>query len=196
MKFYILNICKARDLFVPLQCILSEGLSTSSSLIIFTTQHQRMIDKNYVRNLVDQWLEGKDYFLTDLTISSDDRIVVEIDHEEGVWIEDCVELSRFIESQLDREQEDFELEVGSAGIGQPFKVLRQYEIHQGERVETLTNDGRKLQGELHDVTPENFQLTIQEKVKEEGAKRPKMVDRDITLSYADVKWTKYIIDFK
>ena len=155
-----------------------------------------MIETNVVRKLVDEWLEDKDYFLTDLTISPDDRIVVEIDHQDGVWIEDCVELSRFIESQLDREQEDFELEVGSAGIGQPFKVLRQYEIHQGERVETLTNDGRKLQGELHDVTPENFQLTIQEKVKEEGAKRPKMVDRDVTLSYADVKWTKYIIDFK
>lgn len=155
-----------------------------------------MIDKNFVRKLVDQWLEGKDYFLTDLTISPDDRIVVEIDHEEGVWIEDCVELSRFIESQLDREEEDFELEVGSAGIGQPFKVLRQYEIHQGEQVETLTLDGRKLKGELHDVTPENFVLTIQEKVKEEGAKRPKLVDRDITLRYDEVKWTKYIIDFK
>lgn len=73
-----------------------------------------MIDKKIVKNLVDQWLEGKEYFLTDLTISPDDRIVVEIDHEEGVWIEDCVELSRFIESHLDREQEDFELEVGSA----------------------------------------------------------------------------------
>lgn len=155
-----------------------------------------MIDKNIVRALVDQWLEGKDYFLTDLTISPDNRIVVEIDHEEGVWIEDCVELSRFIESHLDREQEDFELEVGSAGIGQPFKVLRQYEVHQGERVETLTLDGRKLEGVLHDVTPESFQLTIQEKVREEGAKRPKLVDRDVQLKYSDVKWTKYIIDFK
>lgn len=155
-----------------------------------------MIDKNLVKKLVDQWLEGKDYFLTDLTISTDDRIVVEIDHEEGVWIEDCVELSRFIESQLDREQEDFELEVGSAGIGQPFKVLRQYEIHQGEQVETLTLDGRKLKGVLHDVTPETFTITYQEKVKEEGDKRPKLVDRNVTLRYDEVKWTKYIIDFK
>ena len=76
-----------------------------------------MIDKKIVEQLVDQWLEGKEYFLTDLTVSPDNRIVVEIDHEEGVWIEDCVELSRFIESGLDRETEDFELEVGSAGIG-------------------------------------------------------------------------------
>lgn len=155
-----------------------------------------MIEKNLVKTLVDEWLEGKDYFLTDLTISSDDRIVVEIDHEEGVWIEDCVELSRYIESHLDREREDFELEVGSAGIGQPFKVLRQYEIHQGERVEVLTKEGKKMQGVLGGVTPEGFTLTIEEKVKEEGAKRPKLVSRDIPLKYEEVKYTKYIIDFK
>ena len=81
-----------------------------------------MIDKSIVKNLVDQWLEDKDYFLVDIEISSDNKIVVEIDHADGVWIEDCVELSRFIEDHLDREQEDYELEVGSAGLGQPFKV--------------------------------------------------------------------------
>lgn len=155
-----------------------------------------MIDKNFVKELVDRWLEGKDYFLTDLTVSPDDRIVVEIDHEEGVWIEDCVELSRFIESQLDRDEEDFELEVGSAGIGQPFKVLRQYEIHQGERVEVLTLEGRKLQGVLSGVTPDEFTLTVEEKVREEGSKRPKLVSKDIHFAYNQVKWTKYLIDFK
>ena len=155
-----------------------------------------MIDKNLVKSLVDEWLEGKDYFLTDVSVSADNSIVVEIDHEEGVWIEDCVELSRFIESHLDRDEEDFGLEVGSAGIGQPFKVLRQYEIHVGENVEVLTNEGRKLTGVLAEATPENFTLTIKEKVKEEGAKRPKLVERDITFCYNDVKWTKYLIDFK
>ena len=75
-----------------------------------------MIDKSIVKDLVEQWLEGKDYFLVDIEINSDDKIVVEIDHADGVWIEDCVELSRFIEDHLDREQEDFELEVGSAGL--------------------------------------------------------------------------------
>ncbi len=155
-----------------------------------------MIDKNQVKALVDEWLDGKDYFLTDLTVSADDRIVVEIDHEEGVWIEDCVELSRFIESRLDRDEEDYELEVGSAGIGQPFKVLRQYEIHQGERVEALAADGRKLKGVLSGVTEDGFTLTVEEKVREEGAKRPKTVERDLRFAYTDVKWVKYLIDFK
>ena len=155
-----------------------------------------MIEKNLVKNYVEEWLDGKEYFLTDITISTDNRIVVEIDHEEGVWIEDCVELSRFIESHLDRDAEDFELEVGSAGIGQPFKVLRQYEIHVGEQVEVLANDGRKFVGMLKEVDAEKFVVTVQEKVKEEGAKRPKLVDVDKTFAYTDVKWTKYLIDFK
>ena len=155
-----------------------------------------MIDKNAVKQLVDTWLEGKDYFLTDLTISTDDRIVVEIDHKDGVWIEDCVALSRFIEDGLNRDEEDFELEVGSAGIGQPFKVHKQYEIHQGDTVEVLTAEGKKLIGTLADVQPESFTDTVTEKVKEEGKKRPVMTERDVVLNFADVKWTKYYIDFK
>ena len=155
-----------------------------------------MIDKNDVKQLVDTWLEGKDYFLTDITISTDDRIVVEIDHKDGVWIEDCVALSRFIEDGLNRDEEDFELEVGSAGIGQPFKVHKQYEIHQGDTVEVLTAEGKKLIGTLADVQPESFTVTVTEKVKEEGKKRPVMKERDVRLNFADVKWTKYYIDFK
>lgn len=155
-----------------------------------------MIEKKVVKALVDEWLSDKDYFLTDLTITPDSRIVVEIDHEEGVWIEDCVQLSRFIEGGLDRDAEDYELEVGSAGIGQPFKVLRQYEIHQGERVEVLTAEGRKFIGELGGVTPDTFSLTITEKVKKTGDKRPHMEERTIEFRYTDVKWTKYVIEFK
>ena len=155
-----------------------------------------MIDKNVVEKLGNTWLEGKDYFLTDLTISTDDRIVVEIDHKDGVWIEDCVALSRFIEDGLNRDEEDFELEVGSAGIGQPFKVHKQYEIHQGDTVEVLTAEGKELIGTLADVQPESFTVTVTEKVKEEGKKRPVMKERDVRLNFADVKWTKYYIDFK
>lgn len=155
-----------------------------------------MIDKSIVKKLVDEWLEGKEYFLCDLSISADARIVVEIDHEEGVWIEDCVELSKFIEAGLDREQEDFELEVGSAGIGQPFKVLRQYEIHLGEQVEVLTREGKKFVGELSNVTPEEFTVTVTQKVKKEGQKRPVMEEVDFTFKYEEVKHTKYVIDFK
>ena len=155
-----------------------------------------MIDKNVVSGIVNEWLEDKEYFLVDVSVSPDDKIVVEIDHAEGVWIDDCVELSRFIESKLDREEEDYELEVGSAGIGQPFKVLQQYLIHIGKEVEVLTREGKKLEGVLKDANEENMTLTIQKKVKFEGAKRPKLVEEDITYTYSEIKYTKYLISFK
>ena len=155
-----------------------------------------MIEKKTVCQIVDEWLEDKDYFLVEVVISPDDKIVVEIDHKEGVWIEDCVELSRFIESRLNREEEDYELEVGSAGIGQPFKVLQQYINYVGSEVEVLTKDGRKLSGLLKAADEKQFTVTIQKKVKEEGAKRPKLVDEDLTFTYEEIKYTKYLISFK
>ena len=155
-----------------------------------------MIEKKTVCQIVDEWLQDKDYFLVEVTISPDDKIVVEIDHKEGVWIEDCVDLSRYIESKLNREEEDYELEVGSAGIGQPFKVLQQYLNYVGSEVEVLTKDGCKLQGVLKEADEQHFVLTVQKKVKEEGAKRPKMVDEDLSFGYEDIKYTKYLISFK
>ena len=155
-----------------------------------------MIEKKTVSQIVEEWLEGKDYFLVEVTVSPDDKIVVEIDHAEGVWIEDCVELSRFIESKLNREEEDYELEVGSAGIGQPFKVLQQYYNHVGSDVEVLTKDGRKLTGVLKDADEEKFVVAVQKKVKVEGAKRPKLMEEDETFRYDEIKYTKYLIRFK
>ncbi len=155
-----------------------------------------MIEKKTVCQIVEEWLKGKDYFLVEVTVSPDDKIVVEIDHAEGVWIEDCVELSRFIESKLNREEEDYELEVGSAGIGQPFKVVQQYYNHIDREVEVLTKDGRKLTGVLKDADEDKFVVAVSKKVKAEGAKRPKIVEEDETFRYDDVKYTKYLISFK
>ncbi len=154
-----------------------------------------MIDKQTVQGLVEKWLNDKDYFLTDLTISDDDRIVVEIDHKEGVWIDDCVELSKFIEANLDRDVEDYELEVGSAGIGQPFKVRQQYVNNIGNEVEILLSDGSKLKGVLKDADDDGFTAVVKKKVKLEGAKRPKMVDEDVRLAYGEAKEVKAVIKF-
>lgn len=155
-----------------------------------------MIDKNVVKGLVEDWLQGREYFLVDVSVSADDRIVVEIDHAEGVWIDDCVGLSRYIEEHLSREEEDYELEVGSAGIGQPFKVLRQYQIHVGRKVEVLTAEGKKLRGELVQADEEAFVVVVSVKEKAEGQKRPKLVDRELRFTYDEVKSVRLLIDFK
>lgn len=155
-----------------------------------------MIDKNIVRRLVDEWLEGKEYFLVDIQISPDSKVVVEIDHADGVWIEDCVELSKFIEENLSRDEEDYELEVGSAGLGQPFKVPQQYINFIGKEVEVLDHDGRKVSGVLKSVDGNKFVVSVNEKVHVEGKKRPVKMDVVHEYDMNEVKYTKYLISFK
>lgn len=155
-----------------------------------------MIEKNLVKSVVEEWLEGKEYFLVDVEVTPDDRIVVEIDHADGVWIEDCVELSRFIEEHLNRDEEDYELEVGSAGLGQPFKVPQQYINCIDKQVEVLAADGKKFTGILKSVETPQFVIVTQEKQKLEGKKRPVLVDVEKSFSMDEVKYCKYLIDFK
>lgn len=158
-----------------------------------------MIDKNVVKTLVDKWLEDnseKGYFLVDIQVDDDNKIVVEIDHKDGVVINDCVSLSEFINDNLDRDKEDYELEVGSTGLGQPFKVPQQYVINIGEEVEVLDKDGKKVKGILKAVDGNIFTVTVNEKVKVEGKKRPVKMDVDHTYDMNEVKYTKYIIRFK
>ena len=155
-----------------------------------------MIDKNVVKKLVDEWLQDKEYFLVDIEISPDNRIVVEIDHADGVWIEDCVDLSRYIEERLSRDDEDYELEVGSAGLGQPFKVPQQYVNFVGKEVEVLDADGVKVKGILKAVDGNDFTVGVEEKVKIEGKKRPVKQEVDHVYQMDKVKYTKYIISFK
>jgi len=141
-------------------------------------------------------LQGNDYFLVDIMFTADDRIVVEIDHADGVWIEDCADLSRTLQDKLGDEIGNYELEVGSAGIGQPFKVAQQYVNHIGKEVEVLSNDGIKVQGLLKSVEGNDFVVTVKEKQRLEGKKRPVMVDVDKSFSMDNVKYTKYLISFK
>lgn len=155
-----------------------------------------MINRETVRTLVDEWLKEKEYFLVDVEVTPDDRIVVEIDHKDGVWIEDCAQLSRYLEEHLNRDEEDYELEVGSAGLGQPFKVVQQYINCIGEEVEVLSKDGKKHTGVLKSVDAPQFTVTVKEKKKLEGQKRPQLVETDFVFDMDEVKYTKYILKFK
>lgn len=156
-----------------------------------------MITKEKVNVLVEEWLQQKgDYFLVDIEMADDDRIVIEIDHADGVWIEDCAELSRFLQEQLGDELGDYELEVGSAGIGQPFKVEQQYVNHVGDNVEVVDAEGKKTAGVLKQVDGRLFTVTTQEKQIPEGKKRPVKIEVDKTYSMDEVKSTKYVLNFK
>lgn len=157
-----------------------------------------MIDKNVIKTAVDEWLEQGDYYLVDIEKTPDDRIVIEIDHADGVWIEDCADLSRFLQEKLGEELGDYELEVGSAGIGQPFKVVQQYRNHIGKEVEVLQQNGQKVQGLLKEVSEDDTQFVIVTKEKQhvEGKKRPVLVEVDKAFAIAEIKYCKYLLNFK
>ncbi|MDE7413155.1 MAG: ribosome assembly cofactor RimP [Muribaculaceae bacterium] len=154
-----------------------------------------MIDKEKLKTFIEQELEGSEYFLVDLKISTDNEIMVEIDSDESVDIDYCIALTRKIEEAFPRDEEDYDLEVGSSGLTTPFKVIRQYEKHIGDEVEVLEKGGKKLQGILKSADPEKFVVTVTEKVRPEGAKRPVMQERDVEYGYADVKQVTYLLKF-
>lgn len=155
-----------------------------------------MIDRNLLTDFVEKQLEGTPLFVVDVTVTPDNRLTVEIDSREGgVDIDRCVELTRAIEAEFDRDREDYELEVGSAGLTSPFKVKAQYDKNVGNQVEVLTADGRKLKGTLTAASDDDFTVEVATKVKREGEKRPAVEQVPHTLKYNEVKYTKYLLDF-
>lgn len=155
-----------------------------------------MIDKEVLIKHTEDFLEGSDNYLIDVIVNSGNAISIEIDNDNGVNINDCVELSRYIESKLNRDEEDFELTVGSVGLTSPFKKLRTYQKYLNNEVEVLTKKGQKLVGVLKSADENKFTLTISKKVRPEGAKRKTEVNDDLQFSYDEVKYTKYLIRFK
>lgn len=155
-----------------------------------------MIEKNVVSKLVEEKIALSGNYLVDVVIKPGNLIIVEIDNDEGVCIDDCAELSRYLEAHLDRDIEDYELEVGSAGITSPFKVLRQYVKNIGNEVEMQLKNGVKLTGILKAATEDGVVVTIDKQVKAEGAKRKTTVSEDQSYTFDEIKYTKYLIRFK
>lgn len=154
-----------------------------------------MIEKQVVEDVVASYLyeAESELYVIDVAVHPGNRIVVELGSDEGVAIDDCVRLTKHIESQLDREVEDYELEVGSAGLTSPFKVLRQYEAAIGEEVEVLCVGGVKEKGVLQSATAEEIVLVVVRRIKSEGAKRKQDVEQELRLSMEQVLQTKRII---
>ena len=146
-----------------------------------------MIEKIKILELVNSALEGSDKFLVNLKITPDNRIYVDIAGDNGVTIDDCITLSRAIESQLDRDEEDFALDVSSAGADAPLKLTRQYLKNIGREVEAVTFDGEKHTGELTAADEQSFTLQIPA-----TKKRPA---ETVTLQRKDVKTARVVLKF-
>lgn len=155
-----------------------------------------MIVKDTVYKLVEEALADSESYIVDVIVRPGNQIIVELDNDEGMDLHECIQVNRFIEEHLDREVEDYELEVGSAGVTSPFKILRQYQKNIGNEVEVLSKDGRKIIAVLKDANEENFTVTTTKKVKLEGEKRKRDIEEDIVFPYDAVKYCKYQIRFK
>ena len=154
-----------------------------------------MIDKQNLKDFIESRLEGTEYFPVDVTVSGDNVVRVEIDSMGSVDIDYCVELSRAIEEAFPRDEEDYELEVGSAGLTSPFKVPAQYRKNLGNKVEIVTRDGRKLHGILTDAGDSAFTVETTVKVRKEGVKKPVEETQAETFGYGDVKSVRYELEF-
>lgn len=154
-----------------------------------------MIDKTVLAEFINKQLEGTDLYLVDLSVSGQNEITVEIDSDTSVDIDRCVELTREIEGEFSRDEEDYELEVGSSGLTTPFKVKRQYDKNIGNDVEVLAKDGKKYKGLLRRADDDSFTIVSEEKVKHEGSKRPVLEKVERTFRYDEVKYTKYLLQF-
>lgn len=155
-----------------------------------------MIDKQKLISTIEEAIKGTPLFLVDVTVTPDNNITVEVDSMESVDIDECVKLTRDIEAVFDRDVEDYQLEVGSAGLTSPFRVKEQYVKNIGNQVEVLTRDGRKFKGTLIAVGDDDFTVAVTKKVKEEGKKRPVEVEEPVVTKTSDAKSVKYLIDFK
>ncbi len=152
-----------------------------------------MIDKTALEQVINEALEGTKMYLVTIKVSKDNVIDVALDSDEDITIDDCVAVNDAVLAAFDRDDEDYELTVGSYGITSPLLLPRQYRKNVGYEVEVLTADGRKLKGIIADADDEGFTLTTTVKKKLEGKKRPELVEEQERFSYSDIKQTKNII---
>jgi ribosome maturation factor RimP len=149
-----------------------------------------------VTELLEQALNDRpSLFLLDLTITDGNQIKVVLDGDDGVTVEDCMAVSRAIEHNLDREENDFSLEVMSAGVSEPLTLQRQYKKNMGRKLKVVTAEGTTIEGELTDVNEE--QITLQWKAREPKpvGKGKVTVQKVSVLSFSDIKEAKVMITF-
>jgi ribosome maturation factor RimP len=154
-----------------------------------------MIEKAKISYYLTEIIDGTDLFLVDLTVKPSNKIIIELDSFKGITIDECAEVSTSLEAKLNRNIEDFDLEVSSPGLGMPFKVAQQYQKNIGNQVSVLLKSGSKYTGKLLSANDTSIKVEVQDKVKREGKKKPEIVILEKEISINDIKITKAIINF-
>ena len=150
-----------------------------------------MIEKEKIQGLVEEFIKGTGLFLVSVKVSNANRIIVLADKKGGITIDECAAIHRYIENGLDRETEDFELQVSSPGLDMPFGVVEQYIKNEGKKVEVVDFEGSKYVGKLKNITPGGFELETELKTKG----RPIEL-KDISFNFEQIKSTRGILTIK
>lgn len=150
-----------------------------------------MIDKNRIEGIIKEHISGTDIFLVSVKVSSANRITVLADKKNGITIDECVAIHRHIENNLNRDEEDYEMQVSSPGLDLPFLVLEQYFKNEGKKVEVTDNDGTKYSGILKNITSGGFELDTEVKVK------GKQIEiKELSFNFDQVKSTRVVLTIK
>ena len=150
-----------------------------------------MIEKDKIQRLIEEFIHGTDLFLVAVKVSSANRIIVLADKKEGITIDECAAIHRHLEKNLDRDAEDFELQVSSPGLDLPFGVIEQYYKNEGKKIEVVDNEGSKYTGKLKNVTNGGFELEAEVKIK---GKMKEM--KDLSFNFDQVKSARVILTIK
>ena len=140
-----------------------------------------MITNEAIIELVEQYIQGTDIFLVEVAVKPGNVIRIHVDRPDGISIDECVRISRHLNEMLDRDVEDYALEVSSPGLGTPFKVKQQYDKNTGRKIDVLLSDGTRITGELNLVSDEGIVLKIK--------------GNDKAIKFEEIKTSKEIISF-
>ena len=154
------------------------------------------MDINEITAVAEKALEGSDMFVVDCTITPDNTIDLTIDSDTSVSIDACAMINRAISDTFNRDEEDYQLTVASAGIGEPLRLVRQYQKLVGESIEVLLKSGVKILATLDEVSEETITISYDEAVVVEGKKKKQMQRTTHTYSFDEIKWAKEYLDYK
>jgi ribosome maturation factor RimP len=156
-----------------------------------------MIKKTDIEHIITEYLQKNGLFIVDIIVSKENDIEITIESEQGsVTIENCEEIDSIVQSKFNRDEEDYSLIVGSAGLDQPFKVPGQYLKFIGQEVEIVQKAGKKIRGKLSGYSDNKIEITTESLERVEGKKRKERTERKEEFTIDSIKYCKPVIKFK
>jgi ribosome maturation factor RimP len=156
-----------------------------------------VITKDKIEDIVNDKIADSDVFVVSISVGSGNNIKINLDSDSGLGIDECVQISRHVEHTLDRDEEDFKLDVSSPGVDEGLTMPRQYKKHVGRTLRVLREgEIKKVEGELAEVGSDQIKLVQKEKKRVEGRKKKEWVTTEYDIPFNEIEEAKVIVSFK